>query len=151
MNLFQAEGSAESNAMFCDLRDRGRSFSSGSANARNVKENHLVIHSKAVGYVRIPAVHVGVEVPEKEQRNPARFAESAVGVTDTIGLNKLRGDRFVCVIAHRLFSFQSDVPLAVLRVKGQHPSALSNPKTASRVQRVERRSFSALCCFQLAG
>src|SRR4029077_3819458 len=102
MNLFQTEGSAESNAMFRDLCDRGRSFSSGSTNARNVKENHLVTGSKAVGYVRIPAVHVGVEVPEKEQRNRARFAESAVGVTDAIGLKKLCGDRFVRVIAHCL-------------------------------------------------
>src|SRR4029077_10002177 len=102
MNLFQTEGSAESNAMFRDLCDRGRSFSSGSTNARNVKENHLVTGSKAVGYARIPAVHVGVEVPQKEQRNFARFAESAVGVTDAIGLNKLCGDRFVRVIVHRL-------------------------------------------------
>src|ERR1700723_462893 len=102
MNLFQAEGSAESDAMFGDLRDRGRSFSSGSANARNVKENHLMIRSKAVGYGRIPAVHVGVEVPQKEQRNRARFAESAVGVTHVIGLGKPCGDRFVCVSTHRL-------------------------------------------------
>ena len=54
-----------------------------------------MIRGNAVGYVRIPAVHVGVEVPQKEQRNCARFAESAVGVTDAIGLNKLCGDRFV--------------------------------------------------------
>ena len=61
-----------------------------------------MIPGKAVGYARIPAVHVGVEVPEKEQRNRARLAKSAVGVTDAIGLNKLCGDRFVRVIAHRL-------------------------------------------------
>src|SRR5580692_1899192 len=96
--------------MFRDLRDRRRSFSSGSTNARNVKENHLMIRSKAVGYVRIPAVHVGVEVPQKEERNRARFAESAAGVTDAIGLNKLCGDRFVCVITHRLFSIHQPFP-----------------------------------------
>jgi hypothetical protein len=61
-----------------------------------------MIRSKAVDYVRVPAVHVGVEVPQKEQRNRARFAESAVGITDAVGFNKLCGDRFVCVIAHRL-------------------------------------------------
>src|ERR1700731_4304802 len=117
MNLFQAEGSAESNAMFRHLRDRGRSFSSGSANARIVKENHLMIRSKAVGYVRIPAVHVGVEVLQKEQWNRARFAESAVGVTDVIGLNKLCGDRFACVIAHRLCS--SNLILMLMRASGR--------------------------------
>ena len=65
MNLFQADGSAESNAMFRDLRDRGRSFSSGSTNARNVKENHLMIRSKAVGYVRIPAIMLELKYPRK--------------------------------------------------------------------------------------
>src|SRR5260370_30973661 len=89
--------------MFRHLRDRVRSFSSGSANARIVKENHLMIRSKAVGYVRIPAVNVGVEVPEKKQRNRARFAESAVGVTDAIGPNKLFRGRFVLLIALRPF------------------------------------------------
>src|SRR6202041_610992 len=102
MNLFQAEGSAQSNAMFRHLRNRGRSFSSGSANARIVKENHLMIRCKAVGYLRIPAVHVGVEVPQKEQRNRARFAESAIGEADAISLDKPCRDRFVCVIAHRV-------------------------------------------------
>src|SRR5258707_13893536 len=105
--------------MFRHLRDRRRSFSSGSANARIVKENHLMIRSKAVGYVRIPAVNVGVEVPEKKQRNRARFAESAVGVTDAIGLNKLCRDSFGGVIAHRPFSFPSYRLPRVLRVKGQ--------------------------------
>src|SRR4029077_12848769 len=85
--------------MFRHLRDRVRSFPSGSANARIVKENHLMIRGKAVGYVRIPAVHAGVEVPEKEQWNRAPLAESAVGETDAIGLNKLCGDRVVRVIA----------------------------------------------------
>src|SRR5277367_1720532 len=102
VKLLQAEGSAESDARFRHLRDYVRSFSSGSANARIVKEDHLMIRGKAVDYLRIPAIHVGVEVLQKEQRNRARFAESAEGVTDTIGLNKLCGDRFVCVIAHRL-------------------------------------------------
>src|SRR5580692_1638465 len=88
--------------MFRHLRDRVRSFSSRSANARIVKENHLMIRGKAVGYVRIPAVHVGVVVPQKEQRNRARFAESPVGITDAIGFNKLCGGSLLCVIAHRL-------------------------------------------------
>src|SRR6202030_3516332 len=89
VNLLQAEGSAQSNARFRHLRDHVRSSSSGSANARIVKENHLMIRSKAVGYVRIPAVHVGVEVLQKKQRNRARFPESAVGVTDSVSLYEL--------------------------------------------------------------
>jgi hypothetical protein len=48
------------------------------------------------------AVQIPRAAVQKEQRNRARFAESAVGVTDAIGLDKLCGDRFVCVIAHRL-------------------------------------------------
>src|ERR1700722_2201300 len=100
--------------MFRHLRDYVRSFPSGKANTRIVKENHRMIRSKAVGYVRIPAVHVGVEVPQKEQRNRARFAESAVSVTDVIGLNKLCGDRFVCVIPHRL----CPIPIRLLRLMG---------------------------------
>jgi hypothetical protein len=35
-----------------------------------------MIRGKAVCYLRIPAIHVGVEVLQKEQRNRARFAES---------------------------------------------------------------------------
>src|SRR5258708_25827367 len=134
--------------MFRHLRDRVRSFSSGRANAHIVKENYLMISSKAVGYVRIPAVHVGVEVPHKKQRNRTRFAESAIGETDAIGLNKLCRDRFVCVIAHRLASFQSDVLLAVLRVEGQHlpPSVIQKRRYVDSVSTAG--VFSALCCSQ---
>jgi hypothetical protein len=89
VNLFQAEGSAESDERFRHLRDDVRSFSSGSANARIVKENHLMIRRKAIGYVRIPAVHVGIEVLQKEQRNRARFAESAIGEADSVSLYEL--------------------------------------------------------------
>src|ERR1700679_1342844 len=71
------------------LRDRVWSFSSGSANARIVTENHFMVRSEAVGYVGIPAVHVGVEVLQKEQRNRARFAESAIGEVDSLSLYEL--------------------------------------------------------------
>src|ERR1700680_3493596 len=98
--------------MFRHLRDRVRSFACGSANTRIVKENHLMIRSKAVGYVRIPAVHVGVEELEKEQRNRAWFAESAIGEADIIGLNKFCRDRFVCVVAHTCLS----KPVSLFRV-----------------------------------
>ena len=98
MNLLQAESSAESDARFRHLRDYVRSFSPGSANARIVKENHLMIRGKAVDYVRIPAIHVGVEVPQKKQRNRTRSAESAVGVADAVGRHKLCGGRFVFVL-----------------------------------------------------
>src|ERR1700720_1129850 len=107
VNLFQAEGSAESDERFRHLRDDVRSFSSGSANARIVKENHLMIRRK------IPAVHVGIEVLQKERRNRARFAESAIGEADSVSLYELcrRGlvgmnhcDRFLITVFRHYIS-----------------------------------------------
>src|SRR6266481_2605597 len=104
MNCLEAECAAKTKAIARHLRYGGRCFSSRSPNARIVKQNHLVIPSETVGYGGIPSVHVGVEVFQKEQRNGSRLAETTVGITDSIGLNKVCRDRFVCVIAHTCLS-----------------------------------------------
>src|ERR1700730_6688717 len=103
MNRLEAECAAKTKAI-ARLRYGGRCFSSRSPNARIVKQNHLVIPSEAVGYGGIPSVHVGVEVLQKEQRNGSRLAETTVGITDSIGLNKVCRDRFGCVIDNTCLS-----------------------------------------------
>src|SRR5215831_10339185 len=101
MNCLQAECTAESNAMLHHLHDRVRRFSSQGSNACIVKQNDLVVRCEAVRDRRIPAIHVGVEVLQKEQRNRSWLAETTVGITNAFGFNELCRDRFVCVIAHR--------------------------------------------------
>src|SRR4029077_843325 len=104
MNRLQAELTAESNAILRHLHDRVRRFSSRSRNARIVKQNDFMIGCEAVRYRRIPAIHVRVEVLQKEQRNRPCFAETTVGVTSALSLNKLCRDRFMRVIAHDYLS-----------------------------------------------
>src|ERR1700681_3262619 len=100
MNRLEAECAAKTKAIARHLRYAGRCFSSRSPNARIVKQNHLVVASEAVGYGGIPSVHIEVEVLQKQQRNGSCLAETTVGITDAIGINKFCRDRFVYVIAH---------------------------------------------------
>src|SRR5215470_3324890 len=102
MNCLQIERTAESNAMRRHLHDRVRRFSARSRNTCIVKQNDFMIGCEAVRYRGIPAIQVGVEVLQKEQRNRSCLAETTVGITDSFGLNKLCRDRFVCVIAHSM-------------------------------------------------
>src|SRR5271169_809411 len=65
-----------------------------------VKQNDVMIRCEAVRNRRVPAIHVGVEVLQKKKRSLACPTETAVGVTNTIGLNELCRNRIVCVGAH---------------------------------------------------
>src|SRR4029077_6462510 len=100
MNRLQTERTAESNAMVRHLPRRIRRFASRSPNARIVKENDLMIRCEAVRDRRVPAIHVGVEVLQKEQRDRSRLTKTTVYITDSIGFSKSCRYRFVYVIAH---------------------------------------------------
>jgi len=102
MNCLQAERAAKGNATARHPHDRVRRFASRSANARVVKQNDLMIRCVAVRDRWISAIHVGIEVLEKEQRNRPCRDETTVGITNALGLDKLCRHRFVCVIARSL-------------------------------------------------
>src|SRR6266566_177494 len=87
----------------CPSRHSSQSLgSSRSSNARIVKQHDLMIRCEAVRDRWIPAIHIGVEVCQKEERNCPCFAETTVGITSALSLNKLCWNRFVCVIAYSL-------------------------------------------------
>src|SRR5260370_20036089 len=93
--------------MLGHLHDRVGGFSSRSSNAGIVKENDLMIRGETIRYSRIPSVHVGVEVPQQEERDGSCFSETTVGKTDSFGLNKSSRNRLVSEIAHNCFHISS--------------------------------------------
>src|ERR1700731_1072182 len=93
--------------MLGHLDDRAGGFSSRSSYARIVKQNYLMIVSETICYLRIPSVHVGVEVLQKRQRDRSCFSETTVGITDSFGLNKQSRNRLVCERGHNCFSHVS--------------------------------------------
>src|SRR6516225_3760656 len=110
MNRLQAECVAESSAMSRHLNDRFGCFSSRSSDTRIVKENDFMIRCETICYCRVPSVHVGVEVPQEEQRRPSWSSETTVGVTDASVLNKSSRNCFVCVVAHNCFRVSHRLP-----------------------------------------
>ena len=104
MNRLETDHTTESHALRRHLCNRVRCFSSRGADASVVKQNDLMIRREAVRYCRVPRIHVGVEVSKKEQRNRPCFAETTVGIPRALSLNKLCGNRVVCVMAHGCLS-----------------------------------------------
>src|SRR5260370_14364090 len=100
INRLHTECTAESNATRRHLHDRVRRFSSRSRNARIVKQNDLMIRCETVRYRRIPTVQVGVEIFQKEQRNRSWLAETTVGITNSLGLNKLGRRCLMRMVSH---------------------------------------------------
>src|SRR4030095_861260 len=84
---------------FCD---GVRRFRPRHSDAGIIKENYLMVRSETVGDLWVPGVHVGVKVPKEQQRNSSPISKATIGVTDSVGLNKLCRCRFVCVVVHRL-------------------------------------------------
>ena len=80
MNCLQGECTAESNTVARHLHDRVRRFASRTRNARIVKQYDLMVRCETVRDRRVPAIHVGVEVLQKEQRNRPCLAETTVGI-----------------------------------------------------------------------
>src|SRR4029077_7051644 len=100
MNLLQTERTAKSNALRRHLYNRVRRFSSRSRNACIVKQNDLMIRCEAVRDRRVPAIHIGVEVPQEKQRNRSWFAEKTVGITDASGFHKLGRRCLMRIVGH---------------------------------------------------
>ena len=123
MHRLHAERTAERHAMLRHRHDRVRRFASRRPNARIVKQHDLMIRCETVRNRRIPAIHSGIEVGQKEERNRPCFAETTVGIPRALSLNKLCGNRFVCVMAHSCLS----TLLAVSALLMQAIDCLSSP------------------------
>src|SRR5260370_42609187 len=89
--------------MLVHLHDREGGYSSRSSNAGIVKENDLMIRGETIRYSRIPSVHVGVEVPQQEERDGSCFSETTAGKTESFALTKSSRNRLVSEIAHNRF------------------------------------------------
>jgi hypothetical protein len=77
-----------------------RRVSARSSDACVVKQNHLTIRCQAVCDRWVPAIHVGVEVLQKNKWNAAGFAEAPIGKRNIAGLDELTRHSLVRVVAH---------------------------------------------------
>src|SRR5258707_15798464 len=72
--------------------------------ARNtyvIEKNHLAVLGQAVGYGRIPVIHSAGVMRAEDERHAAGIAETAIGETDSIGVDELRRRGLVGGFRHR--------------------------------------------------
>ena len=77
-----------------------RDLAGTARNTRIIEEDHLAVPGQAVGYGRIPIIHSPAEMLVEDQRHTAGLAETAIGETDSVGLDELRRIGLVIVPGH---------------------------------------------------
>src|SRR5277367_3483142 len=100
VNCVQFERTAEGNSVVCQLYNGRWRLPFGSSDARVVEQDDLMVERKGIHNQGIPAVHVGVEVAQAEQRNRSGLSETTVGIPNPSRLDERRRNRLVRVVAH---------------------------------------------------
>ena len=77
-----------------------RDLAGTARNTRVIEEDHLAVPGQAIGYGRIPIVHRPAEMLVEDERHAAGLAETAIGETDSVGLDELRRSGLVIVLDH---------------------------------------------------
>src|SRR6267143_4734966 len=71
--------------------DRSRHLAGAAGDAGIVEQDDFAVPGEAVGHQRVPMVHGAAEMHVEDERHARGLAETAIGETDALGLDELRG------------------------------------------------------------
>jgi hypothetical protein len=90
VNLGKPESLNEGDGVCGHLLNTRRHLTRTARNTCVIEKNHLAVIGQAVGYGRIPVIHSPGVMRAEDERHAAVIAETAIGETDSIGLDELR-------------------------------------------------------------
>ncbi len=99
VNLLQAQRLDEGDGVSAHLLERRRHLARAAGDAGVVEQDHFSILGQAVGHRRVPVIH-GADVVLVENQRHAAETEAAVGETDAVGFDELRGSGLMRMGSH---------------------------------------------------
>jgi hypothetical protein len=100
VDLDKSESLDKGDSVCAHLLKARRGIAGAARNTGVIEKDHLAVPGQAIGYGRIPIVHCPAEMLVEDERHSAGLAETAIGETDSVGLDELRRSGLVIVLGH---------------------------------------------------